>query len=91
MPPQRWWTRDRVAEAIRRWEAQTGRSPTVSDWTPTGASADSRERFAAGGWPHAQTVREVYGTFSRGVRAAGSKPGRLPYRRIKRACTRQWS
>lgn len=91
MPHKRQWTRERVAEAIRRWEAQTGRPPTVSDWTPTRASADSRERFAAGGWPHAHTVRDVYGTFSRAVRAAGCKPGRLPYRRIKRARTREWT
>jgi len=91
VPRQREWTRERVVDAVTRWDAEAGVPPTVSDWTPTRASTDARARFAAGDWPHASTVRNVYGTFAAALRAAGVTPGRLPYRRIKRARTRLWT
>jgi hypothetical protein len=57
---RRVWTRERISEAVRRWQRETGRSPRRSDW-----------QHAADWHPAASTVYRVAGSWQRALEAAG--------------------
>lgn len=61
------WTRDSVAEAMRRWYREEGRAPTASDW-----------RLQAREWaPSHSTVTKLFGSWAAARKYADlSEPGR---------------
>lgn len=73
------WTRGRVLAAMRSWFDEEGSAPTTADWTPT---ADPNRRWAREypRWPSYETVRTLYGTWRRGIEAAGLTPHRRRWR-----------
>jgi hypothetical protein len=65
-PGSRWvWTRERIVEAVRRWERESGRPPRRSDW-----------QHAADWHPAASTVYRPMGSWRVALRAAGIKASR---------------
>ena len=61
------WTRERVGEAMRAWQARYGSPPSSYDWSRTHASRRGRtalERLHDGEWPAPATVTELYGTWA---------------------------
>lgn len=61
------WTEAAIIDAICRWAAgHDGVPPRSLDWCPP----------VPPGYPSAETVSRVFGTFNAGVRAAGFKPRR---------------
>jgi hypothetical protein len=73
-----------ILDAIRRWDDRYGEPPTVADWDPRRASRIDQqwraERFHAGDWPAADTVRAAFRTFNAAVEAAGLTPRPTPLR-----------
>lgn len=62
------WTEDLVIEAMLRFRQGRGRLPSYGDWrTPEALEA---------GYPSAQTVRRIFGTWSRGKAAARGRLSR---------------
>ncbi|MGH2881384.1 MAG: hypothetical protein ACRDPA_01545 [Solirubrobacteraceae bacterium] len=64
---ERRWTRERVREAMRAWQANYGSPPTSYDWSVSHASrrgADALGRLQDAEWPPASTVSEVYGSWA---------------------------
>jgi len=57
------WTPERVLAVLRRDAARRGRAPVRQDWAR-----------AARGRPSAGTVQQLFGSWSRGLRAAGLEP-----------------
>ena len=58
------WTRERVREAMRVWDARYGNLPTSYDWSVSHARRRGPEalgRLQDAEWPAASTVSEVYG------------------------------
>lgn len=72
------WTRETVIAAIHRWVTEHGDAPTSTDWHPTKAEqqgqAEKVERFYAGDYPSYMTVSRRFGSFAKGIRAAGYMP-----------------
>jgi hypothetical protein len=62
---RRVWTRERIVEAVRRWERETGQPPRRSDW-----------QRAADWHPAASTVYRTMGSWRAALRAAGIKASR---------------
>lgn len=60
-----YWTEERIITAIQDWAGSHGGPPKMNDWYA--ATVDH---------PAAQTVRERFGSWSAGVRAAGFRPSR---------------
>src|SRR3954452_8747800 len=63
------WTRERVIGAIRRWHGDRGVAPRKRDW--------SKPTFDSGGaplTPGADVVLELFGKWSKAVKAAGLEP-----------------
>ena len=61
------WTRERVGEAMRAWQARYGRAPSSYDWSRTHATRRGQtalERLQDGEWPAPATVTELYGTWA---------------------------
>jgi hypothetical protein len=61
------WTRERVREAMRAWDARYGSPPTSYDWSVSHASRrgpDALSRLQDAEWPAASTVSEVYGSWA---------------------------
>ena len=88
---ERRWTRERVLEAMRDWQARFGRLPTSYDWSRTHAGRRGGEavaRLAEGEWPAASVVTHLFGTWGPLARwlRSGSKRGR---RWSRRRCFRQ--
>jgi hypothetical protein len=74
------WGKAAILERIQRFAATYGDAPSVIDWNPTAARrrgrADLAERFHADGcWPHANTVRRVFGSWRRALEEAGYTAG----------------
>ena len=64
---ERKWTRERVLEAMRAWNARYGNPPTSYDWSVWHASRRGPEALAGlqdAEWPAASTVSEVYGSWA---------------------------
>jgi AraC-like DNA-binding protein len=58
------WTRERVLEAMRAWQARYGRLPSSYDWSRTHArrrGGPALERLSEGDWPPASVVSDVCG------------------------------
>lgn len=79
--------RERVLSAIRDWTALFGSPPTTRDWSPAGWRAEPwrEERYASTGraWPRVGTVKRLFGSWGKGLAAAGCKR-----RRLKDRCKR---
>ena len=63
---ERRWTRERVLDAMREWRSRYGRLPSSYDWSRTHArrrGGEALERLAAGDWPSASVVTDVYGSW----------------------------
>ena len=61
------WTRERVRDAMRAWNARYGSPPTSYDWSVSHASRrgrDALDRLQDGSWPAPSTVTELYGTWA---------------------------
>jgi transposase-like protein len=81
-----YWTRERIIEAIRRWERLYGEPPSLVDWHPGRARAIGDEERAvrweqarADGkrsFPHHTTVFSRFGAggWNRAIREAGFEP-----------------
>jgi hypothetical protein len=67
-----------ILDAIRRWNDRYGEPPTMADWDPYRARQVGQEwrieRYDAGDWPSARTVRNHFGRMSDAVAAAGLVP-----------------
>jgi hypothetical protein len=65
------WTRERIIEAIQTWVAQHGSVPSSESWIVAGENR-----------PTCNTVRNAFGSWSAGIRAAGftPRPGGRPKR-----------
>jgi hypothetical protein len=75
---ERWWTRERVLQAMLDWRAGYGRLPTSYDWSRTHARRRGGEeltRLGRGEWPAASAVTRPFGTWStaRAAAAEGSR------------------
>lgn len=77
----RLWPKERIIKKIKEWAERYGEPPTSEDWNPSlvrwrgghNATAIS-ERFSAGEWPWAITVRTRFGSWNAGIAAAGFEP-----------------
>lgn len=69
---------EQLLDAIRRWADLYGEPPATTDWAPARARAAGQlwrlDRYYAGDWPSAQTVRRRFGTLSNAIRQAGLEP-----------------
>jgi AraC-like DNA-binding protein len=64
---KRRWTRDRVLDAMRAWQARYGRWPSSYDWSSTHArrrGGEALERLMEGDWPSPSVVTDVYGSWT---------------------------
>lgn len=81
------WTGEQILEAIRRWSELYGEPPTMADWDPYRARVRGEtwriERYDAGDWPSAKSVRNHFGRLSIAVASAGLVPRRQGQRRAK--------
>jgi hypothetical protein len=75
------WTRDRIIDAIQRWNDLYGKPPNATDWNPAMARRlghDERvARFEEGLWPHVNTVQRVFDGWNVAIRAAGLQPTKV--------------
>ena len=72
---ERRWTRERVLAAMRDWRERYGRLPSSYDWSRTHArrrGGEALERLAAGDWPSASVVADVFGGWAAAHEAAAS-------------------
>jgi hypothetical protein len=80
------WTGDQILTAIRRWSELYGGPPTMADWDPYRARVRGEpwriERYDAGDWPSAKSVRNHFGRLSDAVASAGLVPRRQGQRRV---------
>jgi AraC-like DNA-binding protein len=75
---ERRWTRERVLDAMREWEARYGQLPSSYDWSRTHARRRGGrvlERLSEGDWPSASVVTDVCGGWRR-ARADAAEPHR---------------
>ena len=73
------WERGTVILLIQEFNERYGRPPAASDWNPSLARRigciDRAERFKEDGcWPSTNTVRHLFGSWNKGIEAAGFKP-----------------
>jgi len=72
------WTRERVLDAAKEWEARYGAPPGAADWNPSLArrrgQPDRVEAFEAGTYPHVTTVRRFWSTWNEFIEDAGFTP-----------------
>jgi hypothetical protein len=62
---RRVWTRERIGQAVQRWERETGQPPRRSDW-----------KQAVDWHPAASTVYRTMGSWRAALRAAGIRASR---------------
>lgn len=75
--PHRAWGRKDIVNAIRLWAQQFGEPPRWVDWTPSRARAlgiPLQPGVAEGYWPSGRQVERVFGTWNKGLEAAGFEP-----------------
>jgi len=81
------WTSREILDAIRRWSERYGEPPTMADWDPYRARRIGQawriERYDAGEWPSAKSVRNHFGRLSDAVASAGLVPRRQGQRRVQ--------
>jgi hypothetical protein len=70
------WTPERILTCIQEFTARYGRPPMLVDWSPGAARRRGRpdlaERYYRDGcWPHASTVRKLFGSWRRALDEAG--------------------
>jgi hypothetical protein len=73
---ERFWTRQRVLDAMLEWRSRYGRLPSSYDWSRTQAHRRGGEQLArlvAGHWPSATTVTGVYGSWKAARTAAADQ------------------
>jgi hypothetical protein len=73
---ERRWSRARVTEATRSWEAQYDRLPSSYDWSRTYAGrrgGEALKRLADGEWPASSVVTRLFGTWAV-ARIGASRP-----------------
>ena len=61
------WTRERVREAMRAWQARYGAAPSSYDWSRTHArrrGGEALKRLHAAEWPAPSTVTDLYGAWA---------------------------
>jgi hypothetical protein len=82
------WTAADILDAIRRWTELYGEPPTMADWDPDRARRIGQswrvERYDAGEWPSAKSVRNQFGRLSDAIASAGLVPRRQGQRRPQR-------
>jgi hypothetical protein len=88
---QPYWTKDRIAAAMRAWHRRTGTPPSTSDWTKA-------RRAPRGGWigelhksrPSMQHVYRVFASWTEALDYAGlpshAKTGRPKVEKVRCAC-----
>jgi hypothetical protein len=67
-----------VLAAIAEWRERYGRLPSSYDWSMTHArhrGGEALERLAAGDWPAASVVNDLFGTWAAARTAAMSPAG----------------
>jgi AraC-like DNA-binding protein len=82
---QRRWTRDRVLDAMRAWQARYGRWPSSYDWSRTHArrrGGEALERLSGGDWPPASVVTRVFGNWLAARSEAAAHADRVEARRV---------
>jgi Homing endonuclease associated repeat len=83
------WTDEEILDAIRRWHKLYGEPPTMADWDPYRARVTRQEwridRYDAGDWPSARSVRNRFGRLSTAVATAGLVPRRQGQSRVQAA------
>jgi Homing endonuclease associated repeat len=69
------WKREEVIRALLTWVREEGGVPTTRDWTPT---ADRTRKWAREypRWPSYETVKTLFGSWRRGLAAAGFRSRR---------------
>lgn len=76
--PKKYWTRERIIEAICEWVAEYGEPPTAMQWSPSQARRAGlgwmAERWESGEWPVLTTVQKAFGSWNAGIAAAGFTP-----------------
>jgi hypothetical protein len=75
------WTREKIIEKLREWEARYGEPPNSADWNPSLARWRAQEwrteRYREGVWPSTNAAKRPFGgSFDAAVRAAGFEPRR---------------
>ena len=71
---ERRWTRERVLEAMRVWRELYGQVPSSYDWSRTHArrrGEEALDRLAAGHWPAASVITDVFGSWAVAQAAVG--------------------
>ena len=91
---ERRWTRERVLDAMRAWQARYGRWPSSYDWSGRARTRENvgerrPERLREGNWPSASVVTDVYSSWTaaraavaEAVAEAGDGGRRSPRRRL---------
>jgi hypothetical protein len=81
------WTSAEILDAIRSWSELYGEPPTMADWDPYRArrigQAWRAERYDAGAWPSAKSVRNHFGRLSDAIASAGLVPRRQGQQRAQ--------
>jgi len=73
---ERHWTRERVLDSMRAWQARYGRLPSSYDWSRTHAhrrGGEPLERLRAGDWPSASAVSGCCGSWRAARTAAANQ------------------
>lgn len=80
------WSRESIIAALKRWHAETGESPGCDDWDTRGPNPHwIRHR---GEFPTQQTVRNHFGSWLVGLKAADLEP--RPHGRPKNSQDGDW-
>lgn len=70
-----YWDRQKMRDAAERWLKRYGAAPRPIDWNPTDAKRFgdplAAERFKAGTYPSAKTVKKEYGSWDDAISAWG--------------------
>lgn len=74
-----YWTPERIINAVQKFVARYGRTPTATDWNPSQAVEIGRTEIAArfyedGCWPHQYTCQRLIGSLNQAVELAGYRP-----------------
>jgi hypothetical protein len=72
--PNGFWTRERIAEAIRLWSERYGEPPSACDWNSALAYKNKDARYLGHAWPRLATVQTKFGSWNDALAAAGFEP-----------------
>lgn len=71
------WSRGDIIKAIALWAHQFGEPPRWVDWTPARSRAKGiplKPGVAEGFWPTGRMVQGAFGSWNKGLAAAGFRP-----------------